>query len=80
MIRASRPHEALAWTFREGSGELRACFLDWDDPLSTVRTPAIGTGFGSKLLSALIERKWNGVVTYADASHFRITLEIPVGH
>lgn len=69
---------SLKWTFRKGSGKARIFRLDWDDPQSSAQAPPLGTGFGSKLLSAHIERKWNGVVTYADASHFGISLEIPI--
>jgi len=34
--------------------------------LNNLAMPHKGTGFGSKPMSALIERKWNGVVTFAE--------------
>lgn len=69
----------VEWSFRAGTDESRRFHFDWTDPGSTASGPiSKGTGFGSKLVSALIERKWNGVVTIADASPFRITFEIPV--
>ncbi|MDP2119153.1 MAG: hypothetical protein Q8K28_04550 [Hoeflea sp.] len=39
-------------------------------------TSATGTGFGSKLMKALIERKWNGAVTVDEESSFTLTIEI----
>jgi two-component sensor histidine kinase len=71
----------VRWFCHRHAEGKRAFLFEWDDPRpTTTGTPARGTGFGSKLISAVIERKWNGVATVADASHFRITLEIPVAH
>lgn len=75
-----RDHGAISvkWFFRPRSDGAKLFCFDWDDPLSTADTTAKGDGFGSKLVSALIEQKWNGVVTVHHASRFRITLEVPV--
>jgi two-component sensor histidine kinase len=69
---------SVKWSFGPRSAGSKVFTLDWDDPLPTHPKPARGTGFGSKLMSAIIERKWNGVATVADVPHFRITLEIPI--
>lgn len=58
-------------------GSSNFCFT-WEDPLSACETPATGTGFGSKLISALVEQKWKGVVTIADTSNFKIAMEVPL--
>jgi two-component sensor histidine kinase len=68
---------SIQWTYRrrpDGSCLFR--FI-WDDPLPSREVPAKGTGFGSKLMSALIEGKWNGAVSLSEVPHFRITLEVP---
>lgn len=69
----------VEWSLHPGSDQSRLFRFDWNDPESTVSGPiSKGSGFGSKLMSALIERKWSGVVTIADACPFRITFSIPV--
>lgn len=69
---------SVRWSHRTRPDGTRVFWFDWNDPLSTVRAPVRGGGFGSKLIGALVERKWSGAATIADASNFRITLEIPV--
>ena len=68
----------VRWSYRTGADGRRVFRFDWDDSVSTPRTPVKGGGFGSKLISALIERKWNGVATVADTANYRLTIEIPV--
>lgn len=68
----------VSWTFRASAEGLSLFCFDWEDPLPVTASQAKGSGFGSKLMTALIERKWNGVVTIADASNFRITMEVPL--
>ena len=68
----------VSWSVRpnpEGSNVF--CF-DWHDHLATSKAPFKRTGFGSKLMSALVERKWNGSVKVVDVDDFRTTIEIPV--
>jgi two-component sensor histidine kinase len=69
---------SVKWSFRRGLDGSRVFWFDWDDPLSTRELAAKGNGFGSKLISSLIETKWNGVMMVVNASHFRITFEIPL--
>lgn len=66
----------VKWNSRAPSDGSRVFTLEWDDPLVASEVPVKAAGFGSKLLSAIVERKWNGVITIAKASHFSITLEI----
>ncbi|MDP3523639.1 MAG: HWE histidine kinase domain-containing protein, partial [Hoeflea sp.] len=66
----------IRWTFRPQSQGTRVFSFEWEDPMSISTASATGTGFGSKLLSALVERKWNGTVTVADRSNFRLTIEV----
>jgi len=71
---------SLKWYFRpQAEGSQLFCF-DWDDPLSMAETSAKNMGFGSKLVSALIEQKWSGIITVGNASHFSISFEVPVAH
>lgn len=70
---------AVEWSFEPSSSELRAFRLEWND--SDLAPPAefeVKTGFGSKLIRALVERKWNGVVRVAKDANFRISFEIPL--
>ena len=53
------------------------CFV-WEDPLSKSDVGGKGAGFGPRLVSLLIERKWNGVVTVDHSSHYKSTLEVPI--
>ncbi|MDP2119505.1 MAG: HWE histidine kinase domain-containing protein [Hoeflea sp.] len=66
----------IRWTFRPQSQGTRVFSFEWEDPMSISTASATGTGFGSKLLSALVERKWNGTVTVSDRSNFRLTIEV----
>lgn len=68
----------VRWSFRRRPDGSSDFCLEWEDPLSSPGTPSIGTGFGSKLMRALIERKWNGAVTIADSTNFKITIEVPL--
>ncbi len=71
---------SVRWFVGRGSEERMTFNFVWDDPLSTVPMPQKGTGFGSKLISALIERKWNGVITVIDSPNFSFATEIPLPH
>ncbi|MBU4530313.1 MAG: GAF domain-containing protein [Hoeflea sp.] len=66
----------VRWTFRPRSQGARLFSFEWEDPMPMSATSATGTGFGSKLMSALIERKWNGTVTVSEDSNFRLTIEV----
>ncbi|MCV0393900.1 MAG: GAF domain-containing protein [Rhizobiaceae bacterium] len=69
----------VEWAFRSQSEGLRVFWFHWEDQRSAPQGHAsAGTGFGSKLVLALVEKKWRGAVKYADSSHFAVTLEIPV--
>lgn len=69
---------SVEWSYGRRSDGTRLFRLIWDDPLPGCETPAKGTGFGAKLMRALIEGKWNGTVAVADAANFRITMDVPV--
>lgn len=69
----------VKWSFQNRAAGQQMFCLDWDDPISQYEVQAKGTGFGSKLVNALIERKWNGSVVVEQDAYFRISLEVPVG-
>lgn len=69
---------SIKWFIRPRSDGAKLFCFEWGDPLSTADISATRNGFGSKLVMALIERKWNGFVAVHRASCFKITLEVPV--
>ena len=69
---------SVKWALTDNSEGSRTFWFDWDDPLTTTTSSGSGDGFGSKLMSLLIQRKWNGGMTVVHDSRFRITFEIPV--
>jgi two-component sensor histidine kinase len=68
----------ITWSHETGADGTSMFKVDWHDPLKSNSISAKGTGFGSKLMSALIERKWNGTVTIAQGATFQITMEVPL--
>lgn len=67
------------WSFRSRSDGKRVFWFEWDDPQPKSSGATVKpSGFGSKLISAVVERKWGGLVTTAENPQFRITFEIPV--
>lgn len=50
----------------------------WYDPVSNYEQSEKGTGFGSKLIGALVENKWNGAVAIEENAGFKMTFEIPI--
>lgn len=68
----------VKWTFRPLEGGANLFCFEWDDPLSTYQAPQKESGFGSRLVSALIERKWNGKLNAQHETGFRVMVEIPV--
>lgn len=69
---------SLKWSIDPRPDGSQTFCLVWDDPTSTSKPLGKGSGFGSKLVGALIERKWNGGVSITVDPHFKVTLEIPV--
>lgn len=69
---------SVKWLFRQRQDGSRIFRFDWHDPVSTYETENKGGGFGSKLVSRLIERKWNGLVTADTSAGFAIGFEVPV--
>jgi two-component sensor histidine kinase len=51
--------------------------LDWHDPVTAFSAP-LGTGFGTKLLGLLIERKWGGKVETSTRRGYRFSCRIPL--
>lgn len=63
---------------RIGQGR-RHFVLDWNDPGGKDDVPeSTGTGFGSKLLNSLVERKWGGGIVLAADAGYRFTCSIPL--
>ena len=68
----------VKWSFQAGTDRSDVFNLDWDDPLPANHTHTPSTGFGSKLVNALIKQKWGGGVTIDHAPYFRLRLEVPL--
>ena len=66
------------WSFVSRADGFRLFRLQWSDPEANSVPPQKGTGFGSKLMGALIEIKWGGTVVIANTSPFEVTLEVPI--
>ncbi len=68
----------ITWSYdRQPDGSSIFKFI-WNDPVSNNEKSEKGTGFGSKLIGALIENKWNGVVAIKEDASFKLTFEIPL--
>lgn len=68
----------IRWSLMPREDGLNLFRFEWEDSRPGSSCPASGTGFGWKLIRALIERKWNGVVMVDTATGFKATLEAPV--
>lgn len=69
---------ALEWRY-EGPPDSAGTFsFSWRDPAETRRNMAKGVGFGSRLMSALIERKWEGTIARGKGKGFEVTMNIPL--
>lgn len=69
---------SVTWSI-EASGEGRRFVLDWNDPVGKDdAAESSGTGFGSKLLHGLVERKWGGEIAIATDAGYRFTCSIPL--
>lgn len=68
----------VRWSLEPREDGVTLFRFEWKDSLSGSSSASTGTGFGSKLIRALIERKWNGVVTVDDSTCFITALEVPV--
>ncbi len=66
------------WHIEGRSGGTQTFCFEWADPFSPSSSNAKGGGFGSRLVSALVEHKWKGEVSVERGSHFRTRLEIPL--
>jgi PAS domain S-box-containing protein len=50
----------------------------WQDPLPSTPSASAGTGFGSRLLRSLVERKWAGTMTDDQQSGYTMTITLKV--
>ena len=66
------------WSYVLQTNGVRLFRFIWTDPEPSLPSPVKGTGFGSRLISILVEGKWNGSIAIASSPNFRITLELPV--
>jgi two-component sensor histidine kinase len=66
----------LSWSLARAPDGVETFTLVWDDPLTTDPTPDRGPGFGSRLLSALVERKWAGRTELATDAGYRMTISV----
>jgi two-component sensor histidine kinase len=66
----------LRWLIEKSSGG-RNFQLDWSDS-QVVPRHARGTGFGSKLKRALVEKKWGGTMSVTSEGPYRFSCQIPL--
>lgn len=67
----------LAWDMkRNGDGPVFE--LEWHDPVRSTATAGDGRGFGSRLMQALVERKWEGSITIEATDSYRCAIRIPL--
>lgn len=62
----------------EGDDEGDCFSLVWEDLSPNAGTSSHSSGFGSRLLRALIERKWDGKITTSHANGYRFEMEMRV--
>jgi PAS domain S-box-containing protein len=69
----------VRWRLSGNPDDGRFLKIVWDDPRSSRMSEATRAGFGSKLLAALIERKWGGeiVVEREQGYRYGFTLRLP---
>jgi two-component sensor histidine kinase len=51
----------------------------WRDPAPVTEAVSGGGGFGSRLLTALIERKWGGSIEIDSGPAYRFSVQVPLG-
>lgn len=68
----------LTWQREIGPDGTHFFGLIWDDPHSGAGVEASGSGFGSVLMQALIEQKWQGKIDMRTDPNFRIGFRIPL--
>lgn len=68
----------LRWSLVDDA-EGEKCFrLEWRDETAAGEARGHGTGFGSKLMRLIIERKWSGTIEPPAASGYRFAFLIPL--
>jgi two-component sensor histidine kinase len=68
----------IRWELKKGPDNGEIFQLIWEDLAAETRPQTKWHGFGSRLVSALVERKWSGTIRTAVNTHFILTLQIPV--
>lgn len=68
----------VTWSNDTGQTDCTRFCFEWDDRYSQAGTATNGAGFGSMLVRALIEKKWNGTLKLASVPHFQMKIEIPL--
>tara|TARA_R110002049_G_scaffold44333_3_gene129832 strand:- start:66728 stop:68623 length:1896 start_codon:yes stop_codon:yes gene_type:complete len=69
---------AVSWTVTKGSNGDREFCLVWCDHKQVEATKCAGTGFGTKLIHQLIERKWSGHIETVLEPNFTCTIRLPL--
>jgi two-component sensor histidine kinase len=66
----------LSWHIKT-SADMRSFAMDWSDG-QPVSTQARGTGFGTTLTRALVEKKWKGTISATSEGPYRFSCHIPL--
>ena len=76
---ASTEHSVKITWETEPKGEATILTINWlDKSTSKPFAQPKGTGFGTKLIKMLVERKWAGGLTSDDSDGYRFSLSLPI--
>ena len=68
----------ISWDIAEGENGEPRFRLEWRDARSRPVANGSSSGFGSKFIASIIERKWNGTLAIATDDGYRFACEIPL--
>lgn len=68
----------LRWSVMTDASGKEWFHLEWIDETVSNQKNALGTGFGSKLMRLIIERKWSGTIEPAAKAGYRFAFVIPL--
>lgn len=68
----------IRWSLRREADEKEMFHFEWMDNLSSKPKRESGTGFGSRLMHLIIERKWGGEIEPAAPKGYRFAFALPI--
>ncbi|KFB09104.1 sensor histidine kinase [Nitratireductor basaltis] len=73
----------LSWRIERDAEAKEYFLMEWSDALSKGMEPCTqtrGTGFGSKLISLLVEQKWGGMTCTDSENGYRFSCRVPLNN